>query len=187
MKKLLTALIASTFFFSCTDEKKDDATAAKAEEKTASTTSISYPYTADYSSDFSIGDPNHAKMVLDLYKMWEENKIDDMKTLLADSVSIDFPDGNKFGDNTVDSMMNMAKFFRKQLASLKINMDGWISVKSNDKKDDYVLVWSREHTVDAMGKVDSARIHAYFLIKNNKIRSWSEFSQKLAPEPPAKK
>src|SRR5215510_11713776 len=108
MKRLFTALIATAFLLSCTDEKKSDEPTKKPEEKTASTASISYPYTAGYSSDFSVGDPNHSKMVLDLYKMWEENKIDDMKALLADSVSIDFPEGNKFGDNTVDSMMNMA-------------------------------------------------------------------------------
>ena len=186
MKRLLIALVATVFLFSCTDQKKADESTAKSEEKTAST-SISYPYTADYSSDFSIGDPNHSKMVLDLYKMWEENRIDDMKSLLADSVMIEFPDGNKFADNKVDSMIAIAKQFRKGLSSLKIQFDGWFPARSNDKKEDYVLVWSRDYTTDLAGKTDSSRVHAYFLIKNNKIRLWSEFQQKLAPEPPAKK
>jgi hypothetical protein len=186
MKRLLFALVAAAFLVACTDEKKTDEPSAKTDEKKESA-SIAYPYTANYSSDFSIGDPNHARMVLDLYKMWEENRIDDMKSLLADSVSIDFPDGNKFGDNTVDSMISTAKQFRKAYSSLKIDFDGWMPVRSKDKEEDYVLVWSREHSIDAAGKADSARIHSYFLIKNNKIRSWSEFQQKLSPAPTAKK
>jgi len=186
MKRLLIALIAAAFLFACNNEKKTEEKSATTEEK-AEPVAINYPYKASYSSDFSIGDANHAKMVLDLLKMWEENKLDDMKTLLADSVSIEFPDGNKFADNTADSLINFAKKFRKQISSLKVECDGWMAVKSNDKKDDYVLTWSRDYTTDASGKKDSTRTHAYFLIKNNKIRSWSEFQQSLAPPPPPKK
>jgi ketosteroid isomerase-like protein len=186
MKRLLIALVATAFLFACNNEKKTDESSVKTEEKTESV-AINYPYKPAYSSDFSVGDANHAKMVLDLYKMWEENKLDEMKALLADSVSIEFPDGNKFADNTADSMINFAKQVRKQIASIKVEMDGWMPVKSNDKKDDYVLTYSRDYTTDASGKKDSTRVHAYFLIKNNKIRSWSEFQQKLAPPPPPKK
>ena len=187
MKRLLTALIATAFLFSCNNEKKADEPAAKTEEKTASATTIAYPYKADYSSDFSVGDANHSKMVLDLYKMWEDGKVDDMKSLLADSVMIEFPDGNKFADNTADSMISMAKQFRKQLSSVKIDLDAWMPTRSNDQKQDFVLIWAREHTVDMKGKADSTRVHAYFVIVNDKIRSWSEYTQKLAPEPMAKK
>ena len=186
MKRLSIVLVAASVLFACNNDKKAEETSGKTEEKKESP-AITYPYTAAYSSDFSIGDANHAKMVLDLFKMWEENKVDDMKTLLADSVSIEFPDGYKFADNTADSMINFAKQFRKQIKSIKVEVDGWMPVKSNDKNDDYVLIWSREYTTDMSGKADSSRLHAYFLIKNNKIRSWSEFSQKLALAPPPKK
>ena len=183
MKRLSIALVAAAFLFACNNEKKTDESAGKTEEKKESV-AIAYPYKAAYSSDFSIGDANHAKMVLDLYKMWEDNKVDEMKTLLADSVSIDFPDGNKFNDNTADSMINFAKQFRKTLSSVKVMFDGWMPIHVNDTKEDYVLVWSRDYNTDMSGKVDSIRAHAYFLIKNNKIRSWSEFQQKLTPPPP---
>jgi len=186
MKRLSFVLVAATVLFACNSDKKAEETAGKTEEKKESS-AVTYSYTAGYSYDFSIGDANHARMVLDLFKMWEENRVDDMKTLLADSVSIEFPDGNKFADNTADSMINFAKQFRKQIKSIKLEFDGWMPVKSNDKKDDYVLTWWRDYTTDLSGKADSVRLHAYFLIKNNKIRSWSEFQQKLAPSPPPKK
>jgi len=186
MKQLSIALIAAAVLFACNNEKKTDESAGKAEEKKESA-AIAYPYKAAYSSDFSMGDANHAKMVLDLYKMWEDGKVDDMKSLLADSVSIDFPDGFKFNDNKADSMISFAKQFRSTLSSVKVVFDGWMPIHSNDAKQDFVLVWSRDYNTDMSGKVDSSRTHAYFLIKNNKIRSWSEFQQKLTPPPPPKK
>ena len=181
MKRLLIAVVAITVIAACNNEKKTDDSSAKGDEKKGE--AISYPYKAAYSSDFGMGDPNHAKMVLDLYKMWEDNKVGDMKSLLADSVSIDFPDGNKF-NSTVDSMISFAGQFRSSLASVKVSFDGWMPIHVNDTKEDYVLVWSRDYNTDKAGKIDSTRGHAYFLIKNNKIRSWSEFQQKLTPPPP---
>lgn len=187
MKQSLITLIAAALLFACNNEKKADESTGTTEEKKEAA-AIAYPYKATYSSDFSMGDPNHAKMVLDLYKMWDDNKLDDMKTLLADSISIEFSDGFKFNDNTADSMINFAKQFRKSLSSVRTEFDGWMPIHANDTKEDYVLVWSRDYNTDMTGKLDSFRVHAYFLIKNNKIRHWSEFQQKLtAPAPPPAK
>lgn len=182
MKRLPIAAIAAALLFACSNEKKPDEGSGTTGDK-KETAAITYPYKADYSSDFSMGDAGHAKMVLDLYKMWEDNKLDDMKALLADSVSIDFPDGNKF-NNTVDSMISFARQFRSGLSSVKVSIDGWMPIHVNDTKEDYVLVWSRDYNTDMSGKLDSTRTHAYFQIKNNKIRLWSEYQQKLTPPPP---
>jgi hypothetical protein len=189
MKRFSIALFMILVLLSCNNDKKTDETSAKPEEKKESA-AITYPYKAGYSSDFSMGDANHAKIVLELYKMWEDGKVDEFKSLLADSVSIDFPDGNKFKDNTADSMINFAKQFRKTLTSVKLAFDGWMPIHANNAKEDFVLVWYREYETNMSGKVDSTRGHAYFLIKNNKVRAWSEFEQKLTappPPPPAKK
>lgn len=188
MKQLLIVLSATSVLIACSNDKKTEETSAKPEEKKESV-AIAYPYAAAFSSDFSIGDANHSKIVLDLYKMWEDGKVDDFRSLLADSVSIDFPDGNKFKDNTADSMISFAKQFRSTLSSVKMAFDGWMPIHANDKKEDFVLVWYREYQTNMKGKIDSVRGHAYFQIKNNKVRSWSEFSQQLTapPPPPMKK
>ena len=186
MKRLSIVLVAASVLIACNNNKKTDETSGKMDEKKESAV-ITYPYKADYSSDFSMGDANHAKIVLDLYKMWEDGRVDDFKSVLADSVSIDFPDGNKFKDNTADSMINFAKQFRKALSSVKLTFDGLMPVHANYAKEDYVFVWYREYETDMKGKVDSTRGHAFFQIKNNKIRSWSEFNQKLMAPPPPKK
>jgi len=185
MKRLSIVIVAASILVACSNENKTDETSTKPEEKKESV-AISYPYTAAFSSDFSMGDANHAKMVLDLYKMWEDGKVDDFKTLMGDSVSIDFPDGNKYKDNKVDSMISFAKQVRSTFSSVKLAFDGWMPIHANDAKEDFVLVWYREYETDMKGKVDSIRGHAYFQIKNNKVRSWSEFSQQLTAPPPPK-
>jgi hypothetical protein len=185
MKQLSIAAIAAALLFACSNEKKPGEESGTTGEK-KETAAIAYPYKADYSSDFSMGDAGHAKMVLDLYKMWEENKIDDMKPLLSDSVFVDGADGMKF-NNTVDSFINFAKQYRQMYSATRPVFDGWMVVHSNDKNEDYVLVWNRDYYTTTDGKTDSLRIHAYFQVKNNKVTGWSEFSQKLAPPPPANK
>ncbi|HYM93651.1 MAG TPA: hypothetical protein VET23_05890 [Chitinophagaceae bacterium] len=185
MKRLSITMVAACLLFAC-NNKKTDETSGKTEDKKEST-AVTYPYKAVYSSDFSMGDANNAKTVLELYKMWEDGRVDDFKSLMADSVSINFPDGNKFKDNTVDSLISFAKQARKMQSSVSLVFDAWMPIHVNDKNEDYVLVWYREYETNLKGNMDSTRGHAYFQMKNGKVRSWSEFDQKMAPPPPPKK
>jgi hypothetical protein len=165
----------------CNNEKTESTDAASDEKKM--TGNISYPYQPAYSHDFKIGDPNHSKLVLDFFKAWEENRMDDMRTMLTDSVWVDFSDGEKFS-GTKDSLIKGGKDFRSMFSSVSVSVDGWIPVHANDKNEDWVLVWSKDINTDTKGKVDSLRGHSYYMIKDNKIAGWSEFQQKLTPSPP---
>ena len=187
MKRLSFALVALSMVVACNNEKtSDDKMSGDKKEEKKETGNITYPYKADYSSDFSIGDGNHAKLVLDFFKAWENNSLDDMKPMLTDSVWANFSDGNKFW-GTSDSLIKTGKQFRDSYSSVKVVIDGWMPVHSNDKNEDWVLTWSKDYTTDKAGKVDSLRGHAYYQIKNNKIAGWSDFQQKLVAPPPAKK
>jgi hypothetical protein len=178
MKKTLFTLFAFAFIIACNDKKKNDD--KMSDNKNADKGSnITYPYKADY-SNFSMGDPNHAKLVLDFIKMWEENKLDDMKLLLADSVGVHFNDGGRFM-GTRDSLISMGKQFRATMSTVKIRMDAFMPVHSNDKNEDYVLVWETDFITDKTGKTDSLVNHAYFQVKNNKITFWGEYAQKNPP------
>jgi ketosteroid isomerase-like protein len=187
MKRITASLIAAALLFACNNEKKEDD--SNAGEKKEAAASIAYPYKAAYSAEFSIGNAKHSKLVLDLYKMWEEGKIDDMRPLLADSVFVEGYDGMKF-NNTVDSFLNFAKQFRAGYSSVKTVFDTWMPVHHQETGEDYVLVWNKDYSTTTDGKTDSLRVHAYFEIRNDKVRGWSEFQQKLAPQappPPARK
>jgi ketosteroid isomerase-like protein len=186
MKRLFFILATVPFFVACNNKASDEKTSSdKKEEKMDN---VNYAYKADYSSDFKMGDAHHSQTVLNFVKAWEENRLDDMKPLLTDSVWVDFSDGGKFS-GTADSLIATGKQFRANYSSIKSTMDGWMSVHSNDKNEDYVLLWGKDITTDKTGKVDSMRGHSYWQIKNDKIAGWSEFNQKLGmpPPPPPKK
>jgi hypothetical protein len=178
MKKLFfLPLLALIVLASCKDKKADDKT-SESNKATGSGDKITYPYTPEYSSDMSLGDPNHSKLVLDLLKAWDDNKLDDMRSYFADTVHTSFVDGSKF-DGPADSLVAGGKALRASFSSVQTKVDAWMPVHVNDKNEDYVLVWSRDYSTKD-GMVDSTASHTYWEIKNNKIAGWHEFQAKLA-------
>jgi hypothetical protein len=179
MKKISIALIAASIIMGCTNEKKTDEAAAKpVEEKKEA---VALPYKADY-ADFSMGDQNHTKMVLDFFKMFEESKLADGRSMLTDTVTVDFSDGSKFM-GTADSLIKMGIQYRGMYAKLETRIDACMAVHSNDKNEDWVLIWDRTYSTDQKGKIDSTRGQSYWQIKNNKISYWGEFQAPLKGKP----
>jgi ketosteroid isomerase-like protein len=187
MNKLMLIAAATCFIMSCNNEgtkssgdEKMDTTAA------AASTTVDYPYKADYTIDFKMGDANNSKLVLDFFKLWETGNIDAMRPMMTDSVWIDFSDGSKV-HATADSVIKMAKQFRSTMSKIETKIDTWMPVHANDKNEDWVLVWARDYVTDNKGKLDSSRTHSYWQVKGSKIAGWSEFNQKLTEPMPAKK
>ena len=177
MKKLLILLTATCIIMACNNEKEDDDKKDDDKMDTKMSEKIDLPYQADY-SDFKMGDPKNTKLVLDFYKTFEENRMDDGKAMLADSVSVNFADGNKFM-GTRDTLIAMGKQYRGSYSAFKVTIDACMSVHANDKNEDWVLVWDRSYFTDQKGKADSIGGHAYWQIKNGKIVFWGEQQAKL--------
>jgi len=130
---------------------------------------IALPYTAGYSSSFSIGSDSSVANVLNNYKAWENGDMEALKNTLADSVSANFSNGFKF-NTTRDSAMKMAALYRDSLSKVEIKMDAWIPLHAKDKNDNWVSVWYTEIDTYKTGKVDSAYYQDDNLIdKNGKI------------------
>jgi hypothetical protein len=176
MKKMLFAVFALAMLAACNNEKKKD---DKTGDDKKVSDNITLPYKAGY-SDFKMGDPNHTKLVLDFIKTFEENRMNDGKPMLNDSVAVDFVDGNKFR-GPADSLISMGMQERARYKTFKFTLDACMSVHSNDKNEDWVLVWNKEYTTDQKSKVDSIGGHSYWQIKNGKIAYWGEQQAKLAP------
>jgi len=190
MTKLIVTAAAACFILACNNDstksaaaKEDTAAAAKVE--TASTP-VDYPYKAEYTTDFKVGDANNSKLVLDFFKLWETGNIDAMKPMLTDSVWIEFSDGSKV-HATADSVVKLAKQYRSTMSKVEIKLDTRMPIHANDKNEDWVLVWERDYNTNSKGKLDSIRSHSYWQVKNNKIAGWSEFQQKLVAPKAAKK
>ena len=178
MKKFPILFLSAIFLLACNNEKKDDVTTGKPSE-VKSLASISLPYEVQY-KDLTPGDPNHAKLVLDFFKLWDNNRLSDGKPMLNDSVAVDFADGTKFA-GTADSLIAMGNKFRSNYSSIKTTIDACMSVRSDSKNEDWVLVWDKTYKTDQKGKIDSLNGHSYWMIKNGKIAFWGELEAKLAP------
>jgi hypothetical protein len=142
---------------------------------------MDYPYTANYSSQFAIGNPAHAKMILDLWKDWDDNAFT-RHDYMADTVVMFFPDGTmaKGKQQTLEGAMK----YRGGMTSAKSSLDAWMPLKSTDKNEDWVAVWGSETDTWADGKTETRDIHEIWRInKDGKVDWMKQFTAKPQPPP----
>src|SRR6266540_5083993 len=140
MKKFLIISFVAAFAAcnSGTDNAKVDSMKSSSDSSMMDT--LSYPYTAQYSSKFAIGDPNHSLTVLKLYKDWDNNTLDNSKNLFADFDTLHFADGSMMAGSR-DSVLAAAKQFRNTMSSVTSVVQAWIPLKSTDRNENWVTVW----------------------------------------------
>ena len=136
-----------------TETKTDEPVAAAKEEKPV----VALPYTASYSSSFEPGNPEYAAMILQgSWKDWELNKMDNMKSWVADTI-LAFQ-----SDNTVvkgvDSLQARWTRQRAGYTSVIDTVHAVIPTYSTDKKENWVMVWAKEINTDAKGKKDTIEL-----------------------------
>jgi len=115
---------------------------------------ITYPYEIQYSSKFEIGDPQQGKIILDLWKDWDNGNLANSKNSFADSVEMHFSNGSMM-HSTRDSIIAAGQSYRDMYASAVSKVYSIIPLKSTDKNENWVGVWGMETDTDKKGKVDS--------------------------------
>ncbi len=142
---------------------------------------MDYPYKANYSSDFSMGNPQNSKIVLDLWKDWDDNAFD-RHDYMADTVVMFFPDGSMVKGK--DSAMAGAKRYRGSMSSATGTIDAWMPLKSNDKNENWVAIWGTETDTFNDGKTQKRDLHEIWRInKNGKVDFMKQFASEHAEEP----
>ena len=154
MKQIFLCLAAISLIMACNNEKK---TGDVAGETAVDKPAVVLPYTAAYSSSFEMGNPEYSAAILQgSWKDWENNKLENMKSWIADTI-VAF-----HSDNTMirgaDSLMASWIKNRARYTSVIDSIDAVIPVYSSDKKENWVLVWAREINTSADGKKDTAAI-----------------------------
>ncbi len=115
---------------------------------------VTYPYQIQYSSKFEIGDPQQAKMILDVWKDWDNGNLANHKENFADSLEMHFADGSMMHSSR-DSVLATGQSYRNMYASSVSRVDAVVPLKSIDKNENWVCVWGMETDTDKKGKVDS--------------------------------
>ena len=155
MKKWIFVFAAGSFLMAaCNNEKKE----TTAEGEPAAKKAVTLPYTATYSSAFEMGgNPEYTATILQgSWKDWEENKLDNMKNWMADTI-VAFHSDNKMVMG-LDSMMARWKRGRAEYSSVMDTIHAAFSVYSTDKKENWVLVWAQEIGVKPDGKKDTVSL-----------------------------
>lgn len=165
MKKTSIFLLIAGFLASCNSSTPEAPVAdTVAEAKPV----VTYPYTAKYSSDFSMGNPELIKVVLDMYKAVEEGKTENLGQYYADSV-IRHNFAQKEMKLTRDEMVKLATDFRAQFKEFSETPVAFTALHSNDRNEDWVITWIKEKVVYHSGKIDSTTYQENWRFKDGKI------------------
>lgn len=195
MKQLLAAACIICAFVACntattSKEKKLDTMASTVppEENAAPEHgNITYAYPVAYSSDFTIGDPKYAQMVLEIWKDYDNNTFDNHKDYFADSVSMDFSGMTISG--TRDSIIASAKAHRSSLKNAVSSVEVITALKPKGKDETWVCVWGKEVDTHNNNKLDSVYLNENWEFnKDGKIIYMTQL-QAMPPKPsmPTKK
>lgn len=116
-----------------------------------------YPYKATYSSQFVPGSPAQAKLILDMWKDWDDNQVDRQAALIADSITMELPNGTVLKGK--ETFISESKQHRSLFTTVKSTVEAWMPMKSVDRNEDWVLIWGTEESTDKEGKVTTQRLH----------------------------
>jgi hypothetical protein len=139
---------------------------------------VAYPYTALYSSQFVAGDPAHGKMILDLWKDWENNTLEKHANYIADTIVYFTPDGRMI--KGIEDFGAAAVQKRDSFAAVKNEVEVWIPLKSVDQNENWVAIWGQETDTGKDGKVTKNMVHEIWRInKDGKVDFMRQYVAKL--------
>jgi hypothetical protein len=173
MKKFIV-MAAVSIFTSCDNDKPPDLTDIDDTTKLP----IATPVKAPYLPVFEIGDTGLARLVLDL---WNDRETAGMSHpgFFADSVTCVFFNGDVMrGTRDNISAMNLERLtagsrFRNEVHQM-------LSLKSNDKNEDRVIVWGKEWIIKN-GETDTVELVEDWRIINGKVSYITQYGRKTNP------
>jgi hypothetical protein len=168
MKQLILPVLA---IFLCLGSNAQDTKTKPAKSKMKTTSDmtmqqVSLPYTATYSSQFVMGKPEHAKMILDMYQAYEKNDFSG-ESRFSDTVRFILPDGQVLQGR--DAVMSAMSQGRSAAPSPDFTISAVMPVHSVDKGTDWVLVWGTQMG-GASGSSDRTEFHSIWMVnKDQKV------------------
>ncbi len=139
-------------------------------------------YSADYSTNFEMGNPAYSKMILEMWKDWDDNALD-RHDYMADSVTVFLPDGMVVKGKQAN--LEGAKKHRGGMKSVKSTLHAVIPLKSTDTNEDLVAIWGQEVDTYPDGKVETTELHEVWAFnKDGKITWMRQYAAKPSPSTP---
>jgi hypothetical protein len=141
MKKFTLMVSVILMLLSCNTNTATDSGKSEAKD------TLTYPFTATYSSDITIpSNPGIAQKVLRVWKSFETGQIQAMKPYFADTVVYEDASGMHFHGKSSELLDFAAKDIA-DLDSLRFDISRWESAHINDKNEDWVNIWSTKEDI----------------------------------------
>jgi len=173
---VLFSLLVLSYPLNTLAQEKTKTKESKQKTKTGAE-SASYPYTAEYSSHFEIGNPKYSRMILELWKDWDNNQLEMHQDYFSDTITFQSPTGEVAKGK--DKVMANGKQYRDMFTNVKSSLEVWIPLRAVDKNQDWVAVWGREEDTDKDGKVTTNMIQEVWgFNKDGKIVFYRQYLAK---------
>lgn len=132
-----------------------------------------FPYKANYTSSFVMGKTQHALMVLNVWKDWDDNELE-RHDYFADTIKMIFSDSTVITGKA--AALEAAKKYRGAMKSAKSVVHAWIPLYSTDRKEYTVSIWGTETDTFSDGRVDVRDLHEVWWFnsagKISAMRQW---------------
>lgn len=178
MKKLLYVPVFTALIACGSDEAvvKSDTVRTGTVKIAEKTDWPDYPLPVEF-VDWSVGNPENSRMIVELYKAWDDKDAKLIATYFADSTAYDLPDGTRAA-TTKDNVYNTFKRWRGGFGSTSHHVIYALPLRSNDHQQDWVIAmvynkWSYKDGVrDSMLYIDQWRFD------NGKVAYLNSLEQK---------
>ena len=172
-KLLMPCFAMLGILFLGTAEAQTDKTKTKDQMQAAKGT-----YTATYSSKFEIGNAALTQVIVNLWKDWDADTLDQSAGMFADTLTMYFPDGSMVKGK--DQNLAEGKKYRGQFKAVKSTIHALVSLKSVDHNENWVAIWGTEEDTAQDGKITQVSLHEIWRFnKDGKIDVMRQFQAKV--------
>jgi ketosteroid isomerase-like protein len=164
------AIIFTVFLISCSDKKEQqNEVTSQPAEPVAETKKVvpefAYPVAM---ANWTMGDPNHTKTVLDVYKAWEQKDSAVFAASFADSAAMDMPDARRLIFTRGNAYKKLYKA-RNQYNSITNKIVSAYALHNEENNADWVMVMVYNKWTYTNGVKDSALYWDNWRLKDGRI------------------
>ena len=164
-----TAFLTALFALALSCNNKEE------KPKAAKTKTVYFPYSSSESNSYQIGDSEHVKTVLEIWRAYDRGNIERLKESFAPNISLSYPE--QYMSGARDSILNLWIGKRKQYTTVQSYINSWVPLSTTDTKQNYVMIWAKREFTETSGKVLYRFVHESWKInENGKVESVEHYT-----------
>jgi hypothetical protein len=142
-----------------------------------SNTNDNQPYKLIY-KDIKTGKNDYSKTILNAWKLYDDNRLDDIAMIIADTINAFMPDGSMIKGK--DNFLSAMKTYRSGFSSVVSTVAAVTTLKAgNIPEQEVTVIWGTETDIKKDGTTQKMNLHELWFF--NKDGMVSQFYQYAMP------